>query len=166
MPEMDLSTRIETLIAPTVEDLGFVIVRVQITGQQKRRLQVMAEPREGGAMSVDDCATISRAVSAVLDVEDPVGGAYDLEISSPGIDRPLVRPADYERFAGYEARVETARPINGRKRFRGQLLGLDGDKVRIMIEDGPHEVPFPDIRRAKLILTDDLLAASEESQGI
>lgn len=160
---MDLSARIETLIAPTVEDLGFVIVRVQITGQDKRCLQIMAEPRDGGSMLVADCATISRAVSAILDVEDPVSGAYDLEVSSPGIDRPLVRLADFERFAGFEVRMETSRSIDGRRRFRGKLLGLDGDKVRIMIEDGPHEVPFPDIHRAKLILTDDLLAASEES---
>ena len=161
---MDLSVRIETLIEPAVQDLGFEIVRVQVSGQKRRRLQIMAEPRVGEAMTVDDCAAISRAVSAILDVEDPIGGAYDLEVSSPGIDRPLVHPADFARFAGFEARVETVRPIDGRKRFRGRLLGLDGDTVLIMIDDGPKELPYPEIQRAKLIMTDELLAASEESR--
>ena len=162
---MDLSARIEKLIEPVVGDLGFDIVRVQVSGQKRRRLQIMAEPRVGDAMTVDDCAAISRAVSAILDVENPIGGAYDLEVSSPGIDRPLVRPADFARFAGFEAKVETVRPIDGRKRFRGRLLGLDGDTVLIMIDDGPKELPYLEIQRAKLIMTDELLAASEESRG-
>ncbi len=166
---MELSARIETLIEPVVRDLGFEIVRVQVSGQKRRHLQIMAERRPesgvGDAMTVDDCATISRAVSAILDLEDPIGGAYDLEVSSPGIDRPLVRPADFARFAGFEAKVETFRPIDGRKRFRGRLLGLDGDTVLIMIDDGPRELPYPEIQRAKLIMTDELLAASEGSRG-
>lgn len=165
---MDLSARIETLIEPTVRDLGFEIVRVQLSGLKRRRLQIMAERRPesgvGAAMTVDDCAAISRAVSAILDVEDPIAAAYDLEVSSPGIDRPLVRPADFERFAGFEAKVETVRPINGRKRFRGRLLGIDGDTVRLMADDGPKELPYPEIHRAKLIMTDELLAATEESR--
>ncbi len=162
---MELSARIETLIEPAVRDLGFQIVRVQVSGQRRRHLQIMAERQAGDPMTVDDCAAISRAVSAILDVEDPIGGAYDLEVSSPGIDRPLVRPADFARFAGFEVKVETVRPIDGRKRFRGRLLGLDGDKVLIMIDDGPKELPYPEIQRAKLIMTDELLAWSEESRG-
>ena len=162
---MELCARIETLIEPAVRDLGFEIVRVQVSGKKRRRLQIMAEPRVGNVMTVDDCAAISRAVSAILDVEDPIAAAYDLEVSSPGIDRPLVRPADFERFAGFEAKVETVRPIDGRKRFRGRLLGLDGDMVLIMIDDGPKQLPYPEIQMAKLIMTDELLAASEESRG-
>ncbi len=125
----------------------------------------MVERRDGRTVTVGDCAAISRAVSAVLDVEDPVSGPYTLEVSSPGIDRPLVRLKDFERFAGFEARVETNRPIDGRRRFRGRLLGVEGETVRIRVEDATTDLPYVDIQRAKLILTDDLLAASQEQQG-
>lgn len=162
---MDLPGRIEELITPTVEGMGFSVVRVQLSGQQRLRLQVMAERHDGQAMLVDDCAALSRAISAVLDVEDPVPGAYTLEVSSPGIDRPLVRLDDFERFAGYEARVETARPIDGRRRFKGRLLGVTGDMVCLRIEGVAVELPYLDIRRAKLILTDELLAAAEKQHS-
>ncbi len=161
---MELAERIEELIRPTVEGMGFDIVRVQVSGRESLNLQVMAEPSGGGVMSVDHCAEISRAVSAVLDVEDPIKGAYRLEISSPGLDRPLVRIGDFERFAGFEAKVELARPIDGRKRFRGRLLGVDEGNVQILVDGDEVALPHPDIHRAKLILTDDLLAASEEQR--
>ena len=159
---MDLPVRIERLIAPTIEDIGFAIVRVQVSGGQRPRLQVMAERLDGGSISVDDCATISRAVSAVLDVEDPISGTYTLEVSSPGIDRPLVRLGDFERFAGRQAKVRTGRPIDGRKRFQGRLLGVSGDAVRLEEGDALVDLPYPDIERATLVLADDLLVSSKE----
>ncbi len=162
---MDLPGRIEELITPTVEGMGFSVVRVQVSGQQRVRLQIMAERHDGKAMLVDDCAVLSRAISAVLDVEDPIPGAFTLEVSSPGIDRPLVRLDDFERFAGFEARVETARLIDGRRRFKGRLLGVTDQVVRLHVEGVAVELPFLDIRRAKLILTDELLAAAEEQQS-
>jgi ribosome maturation factor RimP len=116
-------------------------------------------------MTVDDCADISRSVSALLDVADPIASAYTLEVSSPGIDRPLVRPEDYDRFAGFEARIEVSRPISGRKRFRGRLLGRSGDTVRLIAEAGEVEVPLSAIARAKLVLTDDLLALAQAKSG-
>ncbi len=162
---MDLCGRIERLITPTVEALGFTVVRVQISGRQRPRLQVMAECRDGKAMMVDDCADISRAIAAVLEVENPIAGAFTLEVSSPGIDRPLVRLGDFERFAGFEARVETNRPVGGRRRFRGRLVGVAGQVVRIQVEGATVDLPYADIGRAKLLLTDELLAASEKRKG-
>ncbi len=158
---MQLTDRIEELIAPTVEGMGFSVVRVQLSGKQQLRLQVMIERQDGEEIVVDDCADVSRAVSAVLDVEDPISDVYTLEISSPGIDRPLVKLRDFERFAGFEARVETAMPVDGRRRFRGRLLDVDGDVVRMSVDGATVEVPYPAIARAKLILTEDLLGASE-----
>ena len=162
---MDLCGRIERVITPTVEALGFTVVRVQISGGQRPRLQVMAERRDGKAMMVDDCADISRAVAAVLEAEDPIAGAFTLEVSSPGIDRPLVRLGDFERFAGFEAKVETNRPVGGRRRFRGRLVGVAGQVVRIQVKGATVDLPYADIGRAKLLLTDELLAASEKRKG-
>lgn len=163
---MELSERVQHLIEPAIGEMGFDIVRVQISGQKKLSMQVMVEHKDGQGMTVDDCAAVSRAISALLDVEDPVKDAYTLEISSPGIDRPLVRVGDFQRFEGFQAKIETARPLDGRRRFKGVLLGVDGDTVRMMV-DG-EEVGFyhPDIYRAKLILTDDLIAAVEENKRL
>ena len=155
---MDLAGRVEMLIGPTVEAMGFSLVRVQVLGQNRPRLQIMAERTDGESMLVEDCAAISRAVSAVLDVEDPIAGAYTLEVSSPGIDRPLVRLADFDRFAGFEAKVEMDLAVNGRRRFQGRLLGTEGDAVRLRMEDSEVVLPYADIRRAKLVLTEELLA--------
>jgi len=162
---MDATDRIQRIIAPTVEDMGYDIVRVQISGMQRPTLQIMAERRDDGAMTVEDCAEISRAVSAVLDVEDPIASAYTLEISSPGIDRPLTRLKDYERFAGFEARVETRFPIDDRKRFRGLLRGVADEAVQIETDTGMVAIPFADIQRGKLVLTDALIAASLGKSG-
>lgn len=156
---MDASERISRLIGPTLSSMGFELVRVRLSGSQRPVLQIMAE-RADGSMNVDDCAEVSRVVSAILDVEDPVDGAYTLEVSSPGIDRPLTRPADYSRFAGFEARVETVEPVEGRRRFKGRLLGLEGEQVKMAIEGGEVAVPLSAIASAKLVLTDDLIAAS------
>lgn len=162
---MDLGGRIEGLIGPTIEAMGFELVRVQIMGQKRLKLQVMVERFDGTSMTVDHCAEVSRAVSAVLDVEDPIKGAYTLEVSSPGIDRPLVKPRDFERFAGFEVKVELTRLLDGRKRFQGRLIGYQDGGVRLRIEDAEVDLPFEDIHRAKLVLTDDLLAAAENERG-
>lgn len=161
---MELTERVEQLIAPTVDAMGFEIVRVRLSGKETRQLQVMIERQDGAAITVDHCAEISRAVSALLDVDDPIQGAYTLEVSSPGLDRPLVRRKDFERFAGFEARAETVRPIDGRRRFRGRLVGIDGDVVRMEVDGESVELPFPDIQKAKLVLTDELIAAAQTRQ--
>lgn len=158
---LHLEKRIEEIIEPTVSELGFDIVRVQLSGKHNPRLQIMAEPAEGNTMTVDDCAAISRAVSAILDVDDPLPDAYTLEVSSPGLDRPLVKLRDFERFAGFEARIETEQARDGRKRFRGRLGGIDGETVMIAVDGQDMAIPYPDVRRAKLLVTDELLAAAE-----
>ena len=151
---------IRRLVEPTVEALGFDIVQIRLLGGRRPTLQIMAEPKaRERPMTVDDCAEISHAVSAVLDVADPIPGSYQLEISSPGIDRPLVRPQDYERFAGFDVRIETGEPVAGRRRFRGRLLGREGERVWVEVAGERYEVPLAAIRRAKLVLTDELIAA-------
>ena len=152
--------KIEAIIAPSLEAMGHRIVRVAVTGGRRATLQIMAERADGAAMTVEDCADISRTVSALLDVADPIDTAYVLEVSSPGIDRPLVKREDFTRFAGHEARVELNAPLDGRKRFRGRLEGIDGNDVRLVVDGAPVAVPFPVIARAKLVLTDELLAAA------
>lgn len=156
---------VEELISPTLESLGYDLVRVKMFGSARPTLQIMAERRDGAAMLVDDCATISRAVSAILDVEDPIPSAYMLEVSSPGLDRPLVRPRDFQRFAGYEARIELRQPLNGRKRFRGVLVGCADGVVTIETEDGSAALPFDEIDNAKLVITDELLAAGRAAEA-
>lgn len=150
---------VEGLIAPTLADMGFDIVRVLLSGDKRAKLQIMIERHDEAGLTVDDCAEVSRAVSAILDVEDPIAGAYMLEVSSPGLDRPLTRLCDFERFAGFEARLETRMPIEGRRRFSGRLLGVDGRRVRVMAEDAEFELDFADLAKAKLVLTDELIAA-------
>ncbi|WP_316975895.1 ribosome maturation factor RimP [Shumkonia mesophila] len=162
---MSVTERIEQLIAPAVEGMGFSIVRVQLSGGDRLRLQVMAERQDGQAMVVDDCADLSRAISAILDVEDPIVEAYTLEVSSPGIDRPLVRLRDFERYAGHEARIETNVSVSGHRRFRGRVLGVEGDVVRVSVEGEDIAVPFSAISKAKLVLTEELLGMSEGRQG-
>ena len=147
------------IIEPSLSAMGYRVVRVAMIG--RATLQVMAEHDDDAPMTSDDCADISRTISALLDVADPIAGAYTLEVSSPGIDRPLVRPEDYDRFAGFEAKLELARPIDGRKRFRGRLLGRDGDRIRVVTDSGEVTLPLADVARAKLVVTDDLLAAHQ-----
>lgn len=153
---------IERLIGPSLEGMGFRLVRVSFGGGGRPVLQVMAEPADGSPMSVDHCAEISRVVSAILDVEDPIPSAYMLEVTSPGIDRPLVSRDDYRRFAGFEAKLELNRAVDGRKRFRGRIEAVDAeDCVPVSEEAGRFLLPFTDIIKAKLVLTDELLAASQ-----
>lgn len=162
---MDLAERISAIVAPSLEAMGYDLVRVLLQGNRRRTLQIMAERRDGVAMSVDDCAAISRSVSALLDVEDPIPDAYMLEVSSPGLDRPLTRPQDYERFAGCEANIETARPLDGRKRFRGKLLGLDGEgRLRLVADTGEWTIPLAEVARARLVPTDETITADLRRQ--
>lgn len=162
---MNATDRIERLIKPTLDDMGYDLVRVMLAGGKgPQTLQIMVERQDRTGMTVDHCADISRAVSALLDVEDPLPGAYDLEVSSPGIDRPLVRLDDYTRFAGFEARFDLSAPVGGRKRYRGRIKGATGDRVVIETEEGETDLPFGSIERAKLLLTDELLAAVENGR--
>ncbi len=154
---------IERLIEPAIEAAGFGIVRVQFMGANAQTLQIMVERRDRGQFLVDDCAEISRMVSAILDVEDPVPESYVLEVSSPGIDRPLVRLDDYERFEGFEAQVETTGPIDGRRRFGGRLKGVRDTDVLIECDGTVECVPFARIRRAALELTDELIEATRRA---
>ena len=157
---------IARIIEPSLDAMGYRLVRLMQTGGLRRpTLQVMAERRDDEPMTVEDCAEISRAVSALLDVADPIAEAYMLEVSSPGIDRPLVRPEDYDRFAGFEARIDLSNPLDGRKRFRGRVLGRDADHVRLALENGEVRLPLDAIARAKLVLTDELLALAQRSPG-
>ena len=152
---------IETLIAPSLEAMGYRVLRAAFTGGGKRAtLQVMAERVDDVAMSVDDCSLVSQTVSALLDVADPIPDSYMLEVTSPGIDRPLVRREDYERFAGFEAKVELNQPLDGRRRFRGRLLGVDDAAVKLNLGADVVPLPLAQIVRAKLVLTDELIAAT------
>ncbi|MAZ04018.1 MAG: ribosome maturation factor RimP [Sneathiella sp.] len=160
---MSAVDRIEALIAPPLVDMGYELVRVRLTGSDKKVLQIMAEKADG-TMTIEGCTEVSQMVSALLDVEDPISGAYDLEVSSPGIDRPLTRLKDFERWAGFEAKVELEQVVEGQRRYRGKLLGLKDENVLLQADDGNRiELPFSDVRKAKLILTDELIAASSRS---
>ncbi|MDO9639270.1 MAG: ribosome maturation factor RimP [Pseudotabrizicola sp.] len=156
-----IDRRLAGIITPVIEGLGFELVRVRLMGGKTRILQIMADRPDGGII-VEDCATISTAVSAVLDVEDPVEENYVLEVSSPGIDRPLTRLKDFEMWKGWEARIETTELIDGRRRFKGALAGVEDEEILIQIEENGEEVTiglrFDWLSDAKLILTDDLIA--------
>jgi ribosome maturation factor RimP len=168
--EAGLEARIAHIVEPAIEDLGYELVRVKIFGQNGMTVQIMAE-RPDGTMRVEDCETISRTISPTLDVEDPISGEYNLEVSSPGIDRPLTRAKDFERWSGHEARIELAVARDGRKRFRGTLLGMRdgaaGEKLAgVQLKDTPDSpeawLPLDDIGEAKLILTDELIKAQPQ----
>jgi ribosome maturation factor RimP len=161
--EQGVAARVATIAEPLLESLGYRLVRVRVSGLAGCTVQVMAE-RPDGTMTIDDCETVSRALSPVLDVEDPISRAYRLEISSPGIDRPLVRRSDFDRYAGHVVKVEMAVPIEGRKRFRGVLLGVEGESARIRRDDAPTVdeadvvLAIEDMAEARLVLTDALVA--------
>ena len=156
------AARVAAIVAPVLEGLGFRLVRVKISGGDSMTLQIMAE-RPDGSFGIDECEAASRAISPVLDVEDPISGAYNLEMSSPGIDRPLVRVSDFQRWTGHDVKVEMAVPHEGRKRFRGLLLGVEGGEAVVRLPDAPagapdtHRLPVADIGDARLVLTDDLI---------
>ena len=163
--EPGIAARIAAIAEPVLGDLGYRLVRVRLSGLAGCTVQIMAE-RPDGSMTVADCERASRALSPVFDVADPVEGAYHLELSSPGIDRPLVRRSDFDRYAGHLVKIEMASPVEGRRRFRGTLLGSEGETARIRVEgaaaDRPAEATLPirDMEEAKLVLTDALITTS------
>ena len=159
--ETGLAAKVAAVIEPVLENRGFRLVRVTVTGREGKTVQVMAE-RPDGTMTIDDCEAVSRELSPVLDVHDPIAGSYRLEISSPGIDRPLVRPSDFEDWSGYEAKIELKEAIDGRKRFRGVLAGFEDGEIRIELnlDQVGHTVlglPVALVADAKLVLTDELI---------
>jgi ribosome maturation factor RimP len=159
--ETGLAADLAQLVEPVLEHLGFRLVRVQVTGRDGKTVQIMAE-RPDGSISIDDCEAISRQVSPLLDAHDLVSGSYRLEVSSPGIDRPLVRPSDFEDWSGYEAKIELREPVEGRKRFRGTLEGYEAGEVRIAVDlEGPGRthlgLPLALVGEARLVLTDELI---------
>jgi ribosome maturation factor RimP len=160
--EPGLPARVATIVEPVIEQLGYRLVRVRVSSAEGCTVQIMAE-RPDGTMSVEDCEAVSRALSPVLDVADPIERAYRLEISSPGIDRPLSRKSDFERYTGHLAKIETSMPIQGRKRFRGVLAGTEGETARIRRDDAAEGeeteimIPIEEMSEAKLVLTDELV---------
>jgi len=156
-----LDAKIAAIVAPTIADLGFELVRVAVLGREHPTVQIMADRKDGALIAVEDCEAISHAVGAVLDVNDPIPGVWTLEVSSAGIDRPLTRIKDWNRFAGHQAKAETAMPVNGRKRFVGTILGADAQQARLRLQDGSDiALPLHDIRKARLVLTDALIDAT------
>lgn len=159
---MDHVKAIECLIAPSLVARGYTLVRLRLTGARRRTLQLMAERSDGDGMTVDDCAEISRAISVLLDTKDPIEGTYDLEISSPGIDRPLVKTEDFSRYVGFEVDVWMKKPLNGRRKFSGRLVKVS--HTNVSIEVGPlgenMNMPLSHIGDAKLALTEDLVLAA------
>ena len=156
-----IADRLEKLIAPAIAAAGYELVRVRLTGNVRKTLQVMAE-RADHTMSAEDCATLSRALSPVLDEADPISGTYRLEVSSPGIDRPLLRLKDFYDWQGYEARIELDRLVEGRKKYKGVLGGLDGENILLDIkgEEETALIPFAWVENAKLVLSDELIRES------
>src|SRR4051812_42426852 len=160
--EQGIAARVGTVAEPVIVGLGFRLVRVRISGLEGCTVQIMAE-RPDGTMTIEDCESVSRALSPVLDVADPIERAYRLEISSPGIDRPLVRRSDFERHAGREIKVEMAVAVAGRKRFRGELVGVEGDAVRLRWSNAAPAEPqeallrIEDMADAKIVLSDDVI---------
>jgi ribosome maturation factor RimP len=163
--EPGVAARVSAVAAPVLQQLGYRLVRIKISGEAGCTVQIMAE-RPDGTMLIDDCEAVSRALSPVLDIADPIDRDYRLEISSPGIDRPLVRRSDFERYSGHLVKIEMAVAHQGRKRFRGLLAGVEGDKVRIRRDDAPAGeeadllLIMEDISEARLVLTDELVAES------
>jgi len=150
-------SHLEPILAPVIEAAGFRLVRLRLMGGKTKTLQIMAE-RPDGTMNVEDCAVLSHALLDFIEAENPIEGDYELEVSSPGIDRPLTRLMDFARYAGHEAKIELAAPLDGRKRFRGKLLGLDGNDVTMETQGARVSFPFRGIAEAKLVLTDELIA--------
>ena len=167
--ETGVEARIAGIIAPVAEDLGYALVRVKVTPANGCTLQIMAED-ENGHFTIADCERLSKEINPILDVEDPIDRAYHLEVSSPGIDRPLVRARDFERWSGHEAKIELGTPIEGRKRFRGTIEAVDDQTVTIRLPDAPegidplHRLPLVDIAEAKLVMTQALIDAARAEQ--
>lgn len=161
----DIDSRILKVADPIADDMGLNVVRIRVMNGKRSTVQIMAERKSDGLMNVDDCANFSRALSAALEVEDPLRDAYVLEVSSPGLDRPLTSLSDFDTYEGYLARLELDRMIEGRKRFRGVLAGTDGNYIDINLdgEKDTAQIPFDWISEAKLLITDELIEAGQKA---
>ncbi len=158
---MQKKHHLQDMLEPTINNLGFDLVRILTIGNVNPTLQIMIERKDRQNMVVDDCATVSRAISAVLDEKDPISGKYTLEVSSPGLDRPLVNLENFIRFAGFEAKVETDIEIEKRKRFKGRIIRVENDNIILLMDDKEWSIPFSAVAKAKLLLTDELIAAAQ-----
>lgn len=156
---------VSDLVEPIIDKLGFETVRIMTIGNKNPTLQIMIERKDRKNLTVDDCAAVSREISVVLDEKDPIEGQYSLEVSSPGLDRPLTKEEHFKRFAGYEARIETVSEVDGRKRFKGKIIGLNQNRLIDFDMDGTeYHIPFDAVSKAKLILTEELLNKYAEAQ--
>ena len=149
------------MLEPVIDELGYETVRIMTIGQANPTLQIMIDKKDGSEINVEDCAKVSRALSAVLDEKDPINDKYNLEVSSPGLDRPLTKLEHFVRFAGNEVKVETAVVVDGRKRFKGSLKGVEGENVLLEMDGAEYKILFDEISKAKIVLTDELLAKWE-----
>ncbi len=156
---------VHDLLTPIIEGMGFEVVRIMTIGQQRPTLQVMIERQSRENLTIDDCAAVSRAISAVLDENDPIEGEYSLEVSSPGIDRPLTKPEHFARFVGSEARIETDEAVDGRKRFKGVIAAMhDNGTIDFEMDGKEYHIPFAAVAKAKLVLNDALLEEAAEAE--
>lgn len=156
---------IHDLVAPKIEEMGFEVVRIMTTGSERQTVQIMIERQDRKNLVVDDCAAVSRAISIILDEVDPIEGEYSLEVSSPGVDRPLTKPEHFIRFAGFEAKIETDDVVDGRKRFKGKIVAVDSNNViSVETEEKEYSIPFEAVSKAKLVLTDELWNSFVEAQ--
>lgn len=155
--------KLMTLLSPPLEEKGLELVQVKLVdGAKRKTLQVLVENAKTGRITLDECADASRMISMLLDVEDVVAGAFNLEVSSPGIDRPLVKRSDFERFLGFDAKIEVKLPIDGRRRYKGQLITLEGEELQVKVDNELHSMTLGNIANAKLILTDALIKAYQD----
>lgn len=161
---MDIVEKITAMIEPSLDAMGYCIVQLKLMDGKRKTLTLMAERKDARIMSFDDCTEISRTVSALMDVEDPISGAYNLEVCSPGLDRPLVKFADFERHVNYEVKLETLIPIDGRKRFKGVLASAAKNTLVMKTDEGETEIPFSNVKSAKLVMTDELMRAFLKQQ--
>jgi ribosome maturation factor RimP len=157
---MSEKLKIEELIGPSINSLGYDLVRVQILDEGTKTLQIMVDRLDEANLTIDDCSIISKEISVIIDINDPIGENYLLEVSSPGIDRPLLRFKDFEKYAGFHARVDMNTALEGRKKFKGKLTGIEGDNIRIKVKEETYLLPFSKIEKAKLTLTQELLDAA------
>lgn len=163
MRQSPIEEKIDAIVRGFIETMGYDVVRIRLGDIMGRRtLQVMIERADGAQLLVDDCTDVSHAISAVLDVEDPIEGAYDLEVSSPGVDRPLTRRKDFEAYVGFEAKLESVLPVNGRKRYRGVIARVEGDDVVMKVDGVEYRISFDNVADAKLIMNDALMKAYTE----
>lgn len=155
---MQVKHYLAEMLEPVIERLGYECVRIMTIGQANPTLQIMIDKTDDTEVTVDDCAKVSRALSEVLDEKDPITDKYNLEVSSPGLDRPLTKPVHFKKFAGNEVKIETDELVNGRKRFKGELRGIEGSDVLLVMDENVYQIPFDAITKAKIVLTDELLA--------